>query len=836
VTAGDGSCACGCNGTTPRANPPGRTELAYRVGTWSSFRARMLRALPTMEIDGEVDGERPLAALTTRTADDPTIALVDAFACVCDVLTFYQERILDEGYLTTAVQPRSVTELAAAIGYHPAPGLAATARLAFTVDPVHAGDVAVPAGLPVQSVPASSDDQPVTFETGEDLVARAEWNALLPRPSRAQAITAGTTTLSLAGVATRLTPGAPVAVLGSERRDAAVGTADVSERWDLRQVAAVAPDAAAGRTIVTLDRALGDGITAPAAAAVEVVTFDERGGLFGWNAPDVRMMSDAVRGNAELVTNGTQWAGFGLEADRARLEINPRALDLDLEYPSAVAGGWVCLQGSRQVELYRVVSANPAARTDFSLTGRITRVFLDTAEHLDDFNRRGTTVLLASRTLPLAPEPDPEPVSGYAVELSALVATPLPEGRAVLVTGVSADTGETLTIPTTVADWADDVLPVVTFADELPRLVRDTVVIRANVATATHGTSVRDEVLGSADATAAGQRFRLRQGPLTWLPRPPAGADPALELRVNGLLWEPVESLYGAGPTDRVYTLVRDPDGVTAVELGDGVHGARAPSGTENIRATYRVGIGLGGLAGAGALALLQNRPPGLVGVTNPAAAAGAADPDAAADVRRLAPGTVLTLDRLVSLQDYEDFAAAFPGIGKAGAVSLWDGRRGFVHLTVATADGRPPGIDDPAVAALNAAIEQRGDPAHHVVVSAHDEVTFGVTLGVVTDPAYLATEVLDAVRAALVAAFSFAARGFGQAVASAEVVATAQAVPGVVAVDLDRLAAADGRPAVRGVLPVASPTWDGSAPTRAELLLLGPGAADCVLTPLEDT
>jgi hypothetical protein len=40
---------------------------------------------------------------------------------------------------------------------------------------------------------------------------------------------------------------------------------------------------------------------------------------------------------------------------------------------------------------------------------------------------------------------------------------------------------------------------------------------------------------------------------------------------------------------------------------------------------------------------------------------------------------------------------------------------------------------------------------------------------------------------------FSFAARAFGQAVALAEVVATVQGVPGVVAVDVDRLIRTDG-------------------------------------------
>jgi predicted phage baseplate assembly protein len=831
VSAG---CGCGEPGCADpaRENPPGRTDLAYRVGTWSSLRARMIRALPAVTVppDAGPAGARPLAALTARSADDPTIALVDAFACTCDVLTFYTERILNEGYLPTATQPRSVTELAAAIGYRPAPGLAATAQLAFTVEPSHPDPVTVAAGHAVQSIPAAAGELPVTFETSGELVARAEWNLLAAKGTRPHPIESGSTLLYLAGTDTRLVPSAPIVVVGSERRGAATGAADVTERWDLRWVADVAPDAVNARTVVTLDRGLGDPRTAPAGSDVEILTFDGRGGLFGWNAPDVRMMSDAVLGNTELVRNRTQWARFQLSEDSTRVEIGPRNLDLDREYPAVVTGGWICLQGAGQVELYRVSATTPASRTEFSLTARVTRVVVDSAEHVDYFRRRGTTVLLGSRSLAVAQEPDPTPVTGTEIVLAGPLASPLPVGRAVLVAGTDAETGDPVVVTTTVTGCSGGPEPVVTVADPIPPLVRAGVVLHANVVAATHGATVADEVLGSADAGVAGQRFRLARAPLTWLPAAPAGAVPALDVRVNGLLWQRVDTLYAAGPTDRVYMLDADPDAVTAAAFGDGVRGARPPSGVENVRAGYRVGIGLGGLVKPGQLGLLQSRPPGLVAVTNPAGAAGAADPDSPDDVRRLAPRTVLTMDRLVSLQDYEDFAASFAGIGKAAAARLWDGRRGFVHLTVATSDGRSPQTGDPAVAALEAAIELRADPAHHYLVRAHQEVSFGVTLGVLPDPAYLLADVLAAVRAALSGAFSFSARAFGQPVAASEVVAVGQAVPGVVAVDLDRLAAPDGRPLVRGVLPAAVPRWDGTTATPAELLTLGTDPADCVL------
>jgi predicted phage baseplate assembly protein len=345
-------------------------------------------------------------------------------------------------------------------------------------------------------------------------------------------------------------------------------------------------------------------------------------------------------------------------------------------------------------------------------------------------------------------------------------------------------------------------------------------------------------VLGSGDAGRPYQRFRLGHQPLTWVPAVPGGTASTLELRLDGLRWEPVETLYTAGPLDRVYTLQLDHDGSTIVGFGDGVHGARLPTGIENVRAAYRKDIGLAGQVAAGQLSLPQTPPPGLQAVTNPAAATGAADPDAFQDIRRLAPRTVLTLDRLVSVQDYEDYAAAFPGVGKAKAVALWDGRRGFVHLTVAGASGEVLNEPDATVSALLGSIAAVQDPAHHTVVSGHAPATFKATLKVLVDGAYLADEVLAAVAAALTAAFSFPERQFGQPVTAAEVIERCHAVPGVIAVDLDDLSRTGG-PAggIPGVLlPAALPTWDGveAEATRAELLLIDP--AEIAVSRMEDT
>ena len=90
-------------------NPPGRTSLDARLGTHGSFLAEALTEL----------GRKPaLAPLTTRDPGDPTIALVDAAAAILDVLTFYRERITNEGYLATATERRSVAGQPATLREH----------------------------------------------------------------------------------------------------------------------------------------------------------------------------------------------------------------------------------------------------------------------------------------------------------------------------------------------------------------------------------------------------------------------------------------------------------------------------------------------------------------------------------------------------------------------------------------------------------------------------------------------------------------------------------------------------------------------------------------------
>ena len=167
-----------------------RSAIAYRVGTYGTFYETMLARLSSLVLelpsDNGTDLLRPLAKLTTRDPSDPSIALLDAWAIVGDVLTFYQERIANEGYLPTAIERRSLLELGRLIGYRLRPGLSASVKLAFTTATGFSGDI--PVGTRAQSIP-NAGENPQFFETSAVLTARDTWNALPPLRTRPQLVT-----------------------------------------------------------------------------------------------------------------------------------------------------------------------------------------------------------------------------------------------------------------------------------------------------------------------------------------------------------------------------------------------------------------------------------------------------------------------------------------------------------------------------------------------------------------------------------------------------------------------------------------------------------------------
>lgn len=975
--------ACGCcAGVSVQApavlyNRPGLSAIAYRIGTHSEVLASLQARLSSQDYPA-------LAKLRTRDSDDFSIALLDAYACMADVLSFYQERLANESYLRTAGERLSLSELARLIGYRLKPGVAAETCLAFTLQeppPQPASSepkqgsgvpdkVTLGIGIKVQSMPGP-DQKPQTFETVESIEARPAWNVLQPKMREMKLPVFGTKVVYLQGTATQLKAGDALLFVGTERENDTG-----NENWDFRRVQSVVLDSTADRTVVTLDRGLGTALPYVAPAAnPKVYALRQRASLFGYNAPDWRVMSDAVkRGYLGLdpgdPITATEWPGFTIadisdpptdaatgtglygeyfdninlsnrkltrtdatvnfdwgsgspdaligadtfsvrwtgwvhapssgsysfhtvSDDGVRLWVNnqllinnwtphgatensgsvtltagkkydikleyyengglaviklswtppglakqiipqerlyPRnvhTLHLDALYPQIVHDGWLVLSIPEYQELYQVGTAGEDARASFTLTGKTTRLTVKGENLRELFNERlrETAVFAHGEKLTLAETPITADVSGDSLRVDRKVEE-LPPDRMLILTGTTtADdaVSEVLTLLRTEADGNTSKLFFTTSLQH--QYQRGSVKLYANVALATHGETVH-QILGSGAARQTHQRYTLKHAPLTYVgAENETGAEAALEVRVNDLRWHETSTLYHAGADDRSYVLRVGEDGAGTIQFGDGRHGARLPTGQDNLRAVYRKGIGTAGNLQAGQLSQLLTRPLGLKAASNPLPAEGGVDADSADHARRNMPLGVRTLGRVVSVQDYEDYARAYTGIAKAQATVLNTRAGRTVFITVAGDDGGQP--PDSTLAKLLNALKQNGDPLVHCETTAYHEATFHLALRIKRDPDHDGKKVLADVEAALRAAFSFDARDFGQIVSRSEIIAVAQEVEGVLGVDLDRFYRSATIALEERLTPAAATVDAQGNGIAAELLLLDTGPFD---------
>lgn len=331
-----------------------------------------------------------------------------------------------------------------------------------------------------------------------------------------------------------------------------------------------------------------------------------------------------------------------------------------------------------------------------------------------------------------------------------------------------------------------EVHTILTLANPLAYTYSSTAVtVYGNVANATHGQTV-GEVLGDGDGSQSFQNFALHQMPLTYVAAAtPEGAQSTLVVSVNEIEWQEGSDLAELGPTDHEYITQTDNSDQTTVVFGDGAHGARVPTGSANIKAVYRYGIGAAGNVQAGQISQLATHPQGAQGVINPLPANGGADHDSSDQARRNTPLAVMALDRLVSVQDYADFARTFAGIGKAYSARLTDGRRQLVHVTIAGAEDIPIDQNSDLYLNLVQALHQYGDPYLPIQVAVRKLKLLVISGRVEVLPDYQWESVEPDVRAALLDAFGFDQRDLGQSAFLSEAISIIQGVAGVSYVDL---------------------------------------------------
>ena len=866
--------ACGCcrgiESITPRPvfNRPGLSQLSHRIGSHVDFLESMRAHLANKNYPS-------LAGLTSRDGDDPTLALLDGWATVADVLTFYTERIANEGFLRSATERRSIVELAGLVGYTLQPGVAASVFLAYTLDEKFTGESIIPAGSRVQSIPGPGE-LPQSFESNENLKARAKWNNLKPRLSKPQTELAirnhdangnSHPLIYLKGVTTNLKPNDPLLI--------DFGQGATPEFFKVYQVI---PDLTADRTLIRLGQATPPTPTVKLATQQEIIAaltlppsqqppnalrlkralteqfktgsetgyaalkilapllkpslslaaanatvtptnpirayaLRRRASLFGHNVPQ---RTRVYRGELTIIGD---WPII----ERASVAHEEESVVyLDASYDDFLQDDWIVIKtpSTRLTDSQTMVLK--AGRVDTSLqhanygiTAPTTRIELPKdwiklsnqgPSRLtdNDFNAiRATTVFGAPEALDLAEQPICQIICGGLddpIELDGFYEG-LESGRWVIVSGerdLPQTSGVRFSELAMLAAISQDTDPALSTGGEQTHTFiklakalqycfkRDSITIYGNVVKATHG-ETRKEILGSGDGAKPMQTFSLKQKPLTYTAAAkPSGVDSTLAVRVNEVLWHEADTFTGMTATDRRFITRTDDDDTTTVIFGNGQEGARLPTGVENVKAQYRVGIGQPGNAKAGQISLLADRPLGVREVVNPLPASGGADCENREQARKNAPLAVKALERLISVQDYADFARSYAGIGKASAMKLSMGRQSLVHVTIAGADDIPIDSTSDLFMNLYRSLRALGDPFQPVQLAVRELLLLVISAKVRLDPDYLWEDVAARLRVALLAAFGFESRELGQNVYLSEVYAVMQAVRGVKYVAVD--------------------------------------------------
>ena len=725
--------SCRCDqppGPAELSIPAGLDRIARQIDGFAGFRRAMLAGLASPELAA-------LHAWRARSEQDLGLMLVEFGAYVFDVLSFYDEVIAQECYLRTARLRPSVRKLVELLGYLPRPAVGA--RVSLAVFAAGRSPLVLPRGTAFRSG-AFNGEPPQVFELDLDTRVHPLWNRWRIRPQPAP-------------------PAKPEDAHVQVRRGGRIAPNDLVLQTGgngvrrARRVQDVQPPggpAGGEDPIVTL--LPPDFLPHPVSDAGPLVFSRavQRAGVAQVNAGSKSVQLDttyrSIASQSDvIVTAGGQAAAFQVKA--------ATEVDVDLATVQITGGGsFTPKQRVTKLSLSGWPFGSPVASTVSVFFG-FSEVAREAAPPSD---------ILAGLKLPQLETPIDVPTDGTSPTRLIL------EDRDGLALAGTAALDYGLTKP---PPRITSLVPDAPF-----QIMRHPVAVDGNVVEATRGETVAWEVLGSGDASVAHQTFTLAKKPLTYLvPRFGTGLVSTLRVYVNRVQWREVPTLYGQPPDARIYVVRIDDGGRAAVTFG-----VPLPTGIDNVAASYRFGAGAA-VAPAGSITQLARPVPGLQRVRNPVGAAGGADAEPAVQLQRYAPRSALVLGRAVSLADMEALAAAAPGV--RGVRAAWDWDPGMQRAAV-----RIYFIGDPTLkASVLQQVRDATDDTTPIAAVPATAVAATLALTIVTDPAYVESDVLTAVRAALATPvdglLSPERIGIGLPLYRSRVLAAVEAIAGVVAV-----------------------------------------------------
>jgi hypothetical protein len=818
--AHQGPCPCGLpHFPVEVCNAPGLPAISYRVGDYLAFRDKLLRPAA---------GETQLTGWQPGAQRDLAVQMVEWWAYLADILTFYNERIANESYLDTAILPESVNHLVQLLGYRPRPALGAKVTLAGLLAAGARVPVALPQGMQVQSKPGPGTS-PQVFEL--DAASQLQSPDIIPAnvvPTH-QFLLANTAaptaanTLWLAGKVSGVKVADKLLLINAQALAAAPSIADYA--WIA--VAAVQPTTSPlGNPVTAVTfTPIASTLTANAQAANYVLL---RGGqsspLWGFPTTTASLtVSDAV---------------FEREAS-PRLSVLPIATIATVNLAglarSLTPGGLFLLDAAQGSGLTPI----PAIVEAYSEQFWYANCGASAAATVPPANNMPPPVGIPISTLTTGGVPTAWGVTTSAPSITVRYAfTRVGELTSVLQTAyVTYPGGGTLLAPANagqsfpdaettvlVEDAGNDaslafITPTpagtaLTLSPPQPALsLTSPIDMMFNLLPFSRGKTVPSEVLGSGNPVVTAQDFTLKNTPVTYFADPASvsgdGFSSTVQVSVNNVAWREVQRFYGQPRDARVFVLREDDSGQTHVTFGDGVNGALLSTGTNNVAATYRYGAGAAAPS-VETLTVIQSPQPGLKALRNPLQPTGGADADDPSRLKTLAPQSVLTFGRAVAKDDYVAIALT-AGADRAAAEYVFDpvSQRPKVTLWVAG--------DANAVASAKQAVLAAAMPGQGLDVETAMPVAMALSLTFLCDSTLDAVAIETALTAALTdpdaGLFGQRVIGIGQVIYDSQIEAACLKVAGAQAVhnlSFATVAASRGigpfRPRRRVRLPIVRP------------------------------
>ena len=153
----------------PQPGAVGRQPVIdYLTKDYAGFRQAMLDQIP-----------QRLPNWTDRSEADFGVVLIELFAYVADILSYYQDRVANESFLSTATQRRSVAELLRLIGYQIDPGLSASTLIHCHVETLDTAVVVSGPALPFKVKTSGRQGEPeIVFEVTREFTLHPRNNSI----------------------------------------------------------------------------------------------------------------------------------------------------------------------------------------------------------------------------------------------------------------------------------------------------------------------------------------------------------------------------------------------------------------------------------------------------------------------------------------------------------------------------------------------------------------------------------------------------------------------------------------------------------------------------------